>query len=160
MARTKAITLSAADKVQLEQFVNSGQALAREVKHAHVLLKLGSGWSHAQIAQAFELSQRSIIRIKQPFQQEGLVAALKDKPRSGAPKKIDGDVCAVTVAIACSEAPTGHQRWTLRLIAQRLIELEVVEYISHVSVGDILKKTNLNPGKSKNGVSPRSVPNS
>lgn len=142
MRKNTPIELSASDRGRLEKFIGSGTALARQIKHANVLLKLAEGWQNQQVALAFDLSQKTVIAIRKRFLEEGLEAALVDKPRSGAPRKIDGAVKALTVATACSKAPAGHARWTLRLLADRLVELEVVEDISHESIRQILKKTN------------------
>lgn len=142
MRTKKAIELSAAERERLEQLIRNGTALAREIKHANVILKLSQNWKYRQIVEAFSLTERTIIRIKQRFEKEGLEAALRDKPRSGAPRKIDGDDKALIVATVCSDPPAGHERWTLRLLADKVVELEIVESISHVTIGDILKKTN------------------
>lgn len=160
MRKSKPIQLSASERARLENFIGSGQALARHLKHAHVLLKLAEGWPNCQVAQTFTLSEKTVINLRQRFLQEGVEGCLKDKPRSGAPSKINGDVKAVIVATACSPAPDGHARWTLRMLAERLVELAVVEDISHESVRDILKKTKPSPGKSSPGASLASVPSS
>ncbi|MGH2414721.1 MAG: helix-turn-helix domain-containing protein [Microcystaceae cyanobacterium] len=155
------IKLSAEEKARLAEFINSGTAKAREIKHANVLLKLAVGWKQNQIAEAFSLSERTVIRIKKRFEQEGVEAALVDKARSGGPKKLTGEVKAVIVATACSQAPQGHTRWSLRLLAAKMLELAVVDQpISHNTVGEILKKTNSNPGKNSSGVSQALEPNS
>ena len=140
MRKNKSFELSVSDRVQLEKFIGSGSALAREIKHANVVLKLAQGWQNVQVAQAFDLSPKTVIAIRKRFLEQGLEAALKDKPRSGAPHKIDGDLKALVIATACSPAPHGHTRWTLRMLAERIVELEVIEQISHESVRDILKK--------------------
>jgi len=159
--KTTKVELSASEKERLGQFINSGSAKAREIKHANVLVKLGAGWKQNQIAEAFGLSEGTVIRIKQRFLEEGLEAALVDKARSGGPKRITGEVKAVIIATACSQAPEGHSRWSLRLLAAKMVELAVVEQpISHNTIGEILKKTNLNPGKNNNGVSQLSERNS
>lgn len=160
MKKTITIELSAAEIERLDTFINSGSAKAREIKHANVLLKLSKGWKYPEIAQAFALSERTVIRIKQRFLLEGLEAALVDKPRSGAPKTIEGEVKAVLVATTCSKPPAGHERWTLRLLAHKLVELEIVETISHESVRHILKKTNSNPGRNASGASQEWEPSS
>ena len=154
-------SISASEKERLGQFINTGSAKAREIKHANVLLKLSEGWKYPQVAQAFALTERTVIRIKQRFLVEGLEAALVDKARSGAPKKITGEQKALIVATTCSTPPPGHTRWSLRLLATKMVELAVVEQpISHNTIGEILKKTNLNPGKNNNGVSQLSERNS
>jgi len=107
-----------------------------------VLLKLAEGWSQAQIASAFTLTPGTVIRIKQRLVKEGLAAALVDKPRPGAPKKFEGELNLALSTLACTDAPAGHRRWTLRLLADRLVELEIVETISHETVRERLKKTN------------------
>ncbi len=142
MRKNRPIELSVADQAQLEKFIGSGAAKAREIKHANVLLKLAEGWQNKKVAQAFGLSEKTVIAIRKRFMVEGLDSALVDKPRSGAPKRIDGAVKALVVATACSQAPAGHARWTLRLLSHRLVELEVVDEISHETVRQILKKTN------------------
>lgn len=141
MRKNKAFELPAPDRARLEKFIGSGQALARHLKHAQVLLKLAEGWQNQQVAQAFGLCEKTVITIRRRFLEEGVEAILKDKPRSGAPARINGDVKALTIATACSPAPDGHTRWTLRMLSARLVELEAVEEISHESVRDILKKT-------------------
>ena len=142
MRKNTSLELSAVERERLHQFISSGKALARHLKHAQVLLKLADGWQNVQVAQAIGVDERTVIRLKKRFLSEGLEATLQDKPRSGAPPKIDGDTKAFVVATACAKAPTGHARWTLRLLAKRLVELEVVDEISHESIRQILKKTN------------------
>ena len=95
------------------------------------------------IAEQVETSVATVQRIRRRFVQEGLEAALTDKPRSGAPPKFKGQSRAAVTALACSDPPEGHARWTLRLLADKLVELERVDSISHKTVGEILKKTNL-----------------
>jgi transposase len=141
MRKNTPIELSAAQRERLEQFTNSGKALARHIKHAQVLLKLAEGWSNQQIALAFDLTPKTVITIRQRFHHEGVEAVLRDKPRPGAPKKITGEDKALVVALACSNPPEGHAKWTLHLLADKMVELEVIETISPSSVGRILKKT-------------------
>lgn len=136
------LELKAAEVARLEKFINNGSALAREIKQANVVLKLNEGWTQCRIAETFGLTQRTVVRIKQRCEVEGVEAALVDKARSGAPKKISGAEKAVIVATACSRPPEGHARWTLRLLADKVVELELVAGISHESVREILKKTN------------------
>jgi transposase len=136
------LNLCAAEIERLESLIKSGSAKAREIKHAQVLLKLQRGWKHSDIASAFDVHPRTIIRVKNRCLKEGVEAALVDKPRSGAPKRIEGDQKALIVATACSTPPAGHSRWTLRLLADKVVELEVVETISHTAIATILKKTN------------------
>jgi putative transposase len=92
-------------------------------------------------------SATTVGNIRRRFAREGLASALSEKPRPGKPPKVTGDVEAHLVAVACSEPPQGHVRWTLRLLANRLVELEQVESISHAAVGEVLKKINLSLGE-------------
>ena len=93
------------------------------------------------------VSQGTIYNLKKRYVSEGLNRALYEKPRPGAKPKIDGEVEAHLVALACSNPPEGYDRWTLRLLADRLVSLEIIDSISHVAVGEALKKMNLSPGK-------------
>jgi transposase len=93
------------------------------------------------------VSQGTVSNLKKRYFAGGLEGALFEKPRPGAKPKIDGEVEAHLIALACSDPPEGYDRWTLRLLADRLVQLEVIDSISHVAVGDALKKTNLNLGK-------------
>lgn len=154
MRKITPIELSAPDRAHLEKFIGSGSAQARLIKHANVLLKLAVGWTPQQIAEAFELDPRTVFRLKARFLKEGLAAILKDKPRSGAPKRINGNHKAVIIATTCTTPPAGHSRWTLRLLADKMVELAVVETISHTTIADILKKTNSSPGNTTPGASP------
>lgn len=136
------ITLTDTDRAELEQFLRSGTTRARYIKHANVILKLADGWSPPQIAFSFDLDVRTVLRLKARFLTEGLQATLIDKARSGPPRKIDGNHKAVIVATTCTAPPPGHSRWTLRLLADKVVELELIDTISHTAVGEILKKTN------------------
>jgi transposase len=88
-----------------------------------------------------------VSNLKRRYFEGGIAGALYDKPRPGAKPKVDGEVEARLIALTCSEPPEGYERWTLRLLANELITLEVVEYISHVTVREVLKKTNSSLGK-------------
>ena len=140
------------EKTELEQLVKSGEHNAREIGRARVLLLLDRSQDEkrtlAQVGEATMLSNVSVSHIKQRYFEGGLDRALYDQPRSGRPvTKMTGDVEAQLIALTCSEPPEGHDQWTLRLLADRLVQLEVVESISHVTVGETLKKTNSNRGK-------------
>jgi len=100
-----------------------------------------------EIAEAMMTSPGTVSNVKRRYLKGGLEQGLQDRPRPGAKPKIDGEVEAHLIALTCSEPPEGRERWTLRLLADKLVELELVESISHVAVGDTLKKTNSSPGK-------------
>jgi hypothetical protein len=101
----------------------------------------------AAVAAANLVSSGTVSNVKKRYLSGGLARALYDAPRPGAVPKIDGEVEAHLIALACSPPPTGQARWTLRLLADELVKLEVVESISHVAVGTTLKKTNSSPGR-------------
>jgi transposase len=137
------VTLTDDERDHLEQLLAKGKAAARTLAHAHVLLKADrpTGWTDAQIAEAFGVSVRTAERVRQRFVEEGLGAALKPKVAPRLPRKVDGEVEAHLVALACSDPPEGRRRWTLRLLADKLVELDLVESISHEGVRQALKKT-------------------
>jgi transposase len=137
------VTLTDDERQHLEQLLVKGKAAARSLRHAQALLKADQavGWTDADIAEAFGLSIRTVERLRQRFVDEGLEAALKPKAVPRLPRKIDGAVEAHLVALACSDPPQGRHRWTLRLLADKLVELDLVESISHEGVRQVLKKT-------------------
>jgi transposase len=137
------VTLTDDERRQLERLLGKGKAAARTLRHAHLLLKADQtcGWTDEQIADAFAVSVRTVERLRQRFVEEGFEAALNPKPVPRLPRKVDGDVEAHLVALACSDPPEGRQRWTLRLLADKLVELGHVASISHEGVRRALKKT-------------------
>jgi len=137
------VTLTDDERQHLEGLLSKGKAAARTLRHAQALLKADQpvGWTDADIADAFALSVRTIERLRQRFVEDGLDAALRPKPAPRLPRKVDGAVEAHLVALACSDPPAGRRRWTLRLLAGRLVELDLVESISHEGVRQVLKKT-------------------
>lgn len=148
----KHIELPQDEKAELEQLIKSGEHKARVISRARALLLLdrsdGERRTLAQVAEATMLSNVSISHIKRRYFEDGLDRALYDQPRPGRPvTKMTGDVEAQLIALTCSEPPEGYDRWTLRLLAEGLVQLEVVESISHVAVGETLKKMNLSHGK-------------
>ena len=117
---------------------------------ARILLLLdrsqGEKRRNKEVAEAVLCSVSTVVGIKQRYVAEGLQAALSEKPRPGQRPKITGDIEAQLVLLACSEAPEGYDHWTLRLLADQLVQLTTLESISHVAVGDRLKKMKLSPG--------------
>jgi len=147
----KHIYLTANEKTELEQLIKSGKHPARVISHARILLKLdrsqGQKLSLHEVAEAVMVSSGTVSRTKMNYFTGGLHNALFDQPRSGRPiSKMTGDVEAYLIALACSQPPDGYGRWTLRLLADRLVALEVVSAISHTKVGTTLKKMNLSLG--------------
>jgi transposase len=146
------VMLTEAERGQLQELIAAGTAPARKLAHARVLLKAdkgprGPGWVDTAIADAVEISQPTISRIRQHFVEAGLEAALNRRaPRRVYPRKLDGEQEAHLIALTCGEPPAGQARWTLRLLADKLVELEIVEAISHQTVRRVLKKTNSSRG--------------
>ena len=97
------------------------------------------------------MSRQTVGQVRQRYEQAGVVAALAEAPRSGAPRRFDGPARAALTALACTQAPVGHSRWSLRLLADKAVELCLVETISHETVGQVLKKTSCSPTASSTG---------
>ena len=151
MGKHKHIHLEKDERTKLEQLIKSGQNSARVISRARVLLLLdrSQGKKHTieEVVTNGMVSQGTVYNVKQRYFAEGLDRALYDKPRSGRPVvKTTGEIEANLLAIACSDPPKGHARWTLRLLADKLVELEVVDEISYVTVGSTLKKMKLSLG--------------
>jgi transposase len=152
------ITLEEEEKKNLLEMVGKGKGGAQSIRRANILLAVDKG-EHATLrmtdeeaAKAYHTTPRTVYSVKKAFVEEGLADALGRKERKTPPhKKVTGDVEAKIVAITCSDPPEGHASWSLRLIADTAVEMGVVDYISHVAVGDVLKKTNLSHGYTKNG---------
>lgn len=146
------VRLTLEERKQLESLVRTGRAAAAKRLKAQILLKAdagpeGSGWTDAQVAEALGVSIGNVHVTRQEYVEQGLEAALERKPRSGpSPRKLDGAQEARLIALACGPAPEGRARWTLRLLADKLVELEIVDSISKDSVRRTLKKTTLSRG--------------
>lgn len=142
------VTLTAEEREQLEQMLSRGKADVRKLKHGQILLKAdqaegGPAWSDEQIADALEVGVATVQRVRQRFVAEGFEAAIRPY-RVGTriyDRKLDGDQEAHLIALACSSPPNGQGRWTLRLLAQRMVELQYIDSVSHETVRQTLKKT-------------------
>jgi hypothetical protein len=148
MRQTKyAVSLSEAERAQLRTLIGRGEAPARQLTHARILLKAnqgegGSGWSDAAIAGALEVHPDTVARVRRAYVHGGLEAALIRKtPDRVYGRALDGVAEAQLVALTCSAPPDGRQRWTLRLLAEALVRLEVVETVSHETVRRTLQQT-------------------
>jgi putative transposase len=142
MARhTQFIQLSDAERRSLKTLFRTGRGANRLHTRARILHLLDREVPPPEIALTLSCGIATVYNVKRRYLAEGLEAALSDKPRSGAPRRIDGAARAKITALACSEAPDGHARWTLRLLANRAVELGFCESISHNAVKEILKKT-------------------
>lgn len=143
------VTLSQKDRAHLEKITSQGKTSARVFKRAQILIKAdqstGCYLKDEEIAEMLTVSKGTVQNIRESYCKKGL-QSLYDKPRPGRPCIIDGDIEAKIVTIACSQPPKGRERWTIRMIAERLISLEYLEDISHQGVYKRLKKMNLNLG--------------
>jgi transposase len=143
MARqTQFIHLTRQERSSLKSLFRSGNGKNRLQTRARILDLLDRKVPPAEIAQTLSCGVATVYNIKRRYETEGWKAALTDKPRSGRPIEIDGAQRARITALACSTAPTGHARWSLRLLADKAVELGYVKSISHNAVKEILKKTN------------------
>jgi len=145
-AKKYIVELSAEEREQLLELTRAGKVSARKMKRAQILLKADEGWKDQKIVEALNTSRPTVERIRKRFVEGNLEKALNDDPRPGAKKKLDGRGEAHLLALSCSEAPDEAEHWTLRLLADQLVELGMVESISHDTVGRVLKKTTRNPG--------------
>jgi len=142
------VTLTAAERQELSQLIASGKAAAQKLTHARILLKADAGpggpaWTDQRIAQALEVNVTTVERLRQRFVEQGVEAALvrKKQDHPSRPPKLDGAAEARLIALACSAPPEGRKAWTLQLLADKLVELEVVDSVSYETVRQVLKKT-------------------
>jgi transposase len=142
------VTLTADERHDLQQMIAAGKAAARKLAHARILLKAdaadgGPAWTDARIADALEVGVATIERVRQRFVEQGLEAALcrKRQDRPSRERTLDGAAEARLIALACSPPPDRRPCWTMRLLADKLVELEVVEAVSDETVRRVMKKT-------------------
>ena len=147
MRKLSIVRLSEEERASLHTLISRGVAPAQSLTHARILLKAnqgeaGPGWTDAAIAAALEVHPTTVARVRQEYVRAGLDPALTRKtPDREYRRKLDGEQEAHLVALACSEPPEGHKRWTLRLMADQLVKLEVVDAVSHETVRQTLKQT-------------------
>jgi transposase len=148
MNKRYVVTLDEAERQRLSQLVKADKVAAKKRNHAQILLladvsEQGPGWKDEAVAQACGVTVRTVENIRKRLVMEGLESALNRKPqaRPSRQKILDGEKEAKVIAVCCGSKPAGHARWTLRLLAQRIVELDVVDSISHETVRQCLKKT-------------------
>jgi transposase len=152
MKKKYIVTLTQEERATLQALVSRGKGAARKLTHARILLKADAGeggpnGDDTAIAEGLEVGRATVERVRKAFVEESLEAALERRePRREYRRKLDGDGEAHLIALACSQAPEGRSRWTLRLLAQRLVVLEGGETISHETVRRVLKKTSSSLG--------------
>lgn len=156
------VTLTQQERKELEALTRRGKTHARKFIHARALLLCDAGddgpaWNVADVAKALGVTSRTIEHLKKRFVEDGLEAALERKPREKPPREVtfDGAFEARLIAMACSDVPEGHQRWTVRLLADKVVELNIVPSVSHMTVQRVLKKTNLDLTSASTGKSGR-----
>jgi transposase len=140
------VKLTDEERKELERVVKRGKSAAWKIQRAQALLKCdrgqaGPAWLDDQIAEAFACTTRSLESWRKQAVERGPLSLLERKPRSGITCKLDGEKEAQLVKLACSQAPDGRNRWTLRLLADRMVELQIVDTICHETVRRAMKKT-------------------
>jgi transposase len=147
MKKRYPVTLTEPERDRLKRLIAAGTESARKLTHARILLKAdrgpgGPGWVDDAIAEAVEVSQPTVARVRRQYVEEGLEAALNRRPPIREyVRRLDGAQEARLIALACGKPPEGADRWTLRLLADKLVELEIVEDVSYQTVRRVLKKT-------------------
>jgi transposase len=145
------VDLTEEEREQLLQLIRKGNSAARKLARARILRKAAEGLSDAQIAKVLDLGTATVGRVRKRFVEEGLESALQERPRLGQRLKLDGQQQAHLLAVACTNPPQGHARWTLRLLAGRVVELGWAESISPETVRQVLKKQTSSPGRKSSG---------
>jgi len=147
------VTLTSDERQQLQKLIAAGKASAKKLAHARILLKAdaakgGPAWSDSRIAKALEVSTDTVARVRERFVEQGLEAALvrKKQEKPSRERVLDGRAEAKLIALACSAAPGGRQSWTMQLLADKLVELKIVDSVSDETVRRVLKKTRLSRG--------------
>jgi transposase len=139
--RKQHVKLSEHDRQYLESLIATGELPVKVYRRALALLELDRGKTYTAVAATLDVANGTVSTWSKNYRERGLLC-LHDRPRSGRPVEIDGEQRAKVTALACSDPPKGHARWTLRLLADKAVELGHCEHISHTKVQEILKKTN------------------
>lgn len=134
------VTLTTADRTTLEQLLSTGTLAVKTFKRATALLELDRGKTLQAVATTLNVNDNTVAAWRNGYRTRGL-DCLADAPRSGRPIVIDGTQRATITALACSDAPDGYARWSLRLLAEKVVEAGICDHVSHTFVGDVLKKT-------------------
>ena len=156
MVRDKyAVRLQPEQREELQHLIRVGKSSARVTARARILLKSDDGWAAPQVAEALDVAEGTVFRIKRRFAEEGLAGVLQDRPQAHRYRKLDDRGEAHLIALACTPAPAGHDHWTLRLLAGKVVELGLASSMSHEGVRRRLKKTLLSRGRRRSGAFPR-----
>jgi putative transposase len=154
MAKRYTVTLTETERVHLLTLIKKGKISARKLSRAHTLLQADAGTTDEAVAAALHLGIATVERIRKRFVEEGLEAALTERARPGGRRKLDGRQEAFLIALACSTPPEGRQCWTMQILADTLVELQVIDAISDETVRRTLKKMSSSHGSSRAGVFP------
>ena len=149
------VELTADEQQQLLKLIRCGKASARKLTRARILLKANERLTDEQTADALHVGSATVGRVRQRFVEEGFESALSERSRPGQRLKLDGKQQAHLIAVACSSPPEGRGRWTLRLLADQVVELGLAEAVSYETVRQVLKKVNSSPGRNSSGASPK-----
>ena len=150
------IQLTEEERERLNHLIRGGKGAVRVATRARILLKIDEGWNAPQVAAALDVAEGTVYRVKRRYADEGLDGVLQDRVQANRFRKLDDKGEAHLIALACSPAPDGHDHWTLlRLLADRMVELGLVESLSYETVRLKLKKTSSSHGASSSGASPR-----
>ena len=152
MAKRYIVTLTDEERAHLIALSKKGKVAARKLTRAHILLQADAGALDAAIAAALHVGVATVERVRKRFVEEGVDAALRERPRPGAQRKLDGKQEAFLIALACSTPPEGRTAWTMQLLADTLVELRVIDVISDETVRRTLKKTPSSHGRKRPGV--------
>lgn len=155
MAKKYIVELTVDERAELKALLRGGKARVRRQYRARVLLLADEGITDEEIARSLHLGKSTIERTRRRFVEGGVERALTDRPRPGKPRLLSGKQEALLVALACSDPPQGRERWTMQLLADRLIELRVVTSITDETVRRLLKKTTSSRGRKSSGASQR-----
>jgi transposase len=150
------ITLTDQECQYLQMFVHRGKANARTLTRARVLLKVAEGWKDQEIVAAFDICQATVTNVCKRYTEGGLETVLYDKVQQRRRQALSGQQAAHLIAIACSPIPDGHDHWTVRLLADKAVELGFVNSISPNTIHQLLKKTNSSRGSMNTGACPQS----
>jgi transposase len=155
MAKKYVVDLTDQERASLQQLLQAGSNRARRLTRARILLHAADDATDEEIVAALKVGRSTVERTRRRFVEGGVERALHDRPRPGKPRKLNGKQEAMLVALACSDPPEGRERWTMQLLAGRLVELKVVDTISDETVRLTLKKTPPNRGRRSSGASRR-----
>ena len=149
------IQLTPEEREQLNRLIRGGKPSARIVTRARILLKIDDGWKAPQVASALDVAEGTVYRVKRRYADAGLEGVLHDRVQANRFRKLDAKAEAHLIALACRDAPEGHQRWILQLLADQMVQLGLVDSLTYETVRLKLKKTSSSPGASCSGASPR-----